>query len=76
MPRIMSTLLATSLGLSSCASLPISAEAEIHFETRAMTLPADLAWNHLGRVHELIKVKEPVVFISGGAPPRERPRTC
>lgn len=62
-------LLAAALGLSSCLSLPTSAKAKVHFETRAMALPSELEWRHIGTAHELISVKDLVVVVSGGDNP-------
>jgi len=66
---ILFALLATALGLSSCVSLPSSAKAKIHFETKATTLPANIEWNHVEKAHELINIRELVVIVSGGEAP-------
>ena len=62
-------LLSAALALSSCASLPTSAQAKIHFQTKATDLPSNLEWNHIGKAHELINIRELVIVVSGGENP-------
>jgi hypothetical protein len=57
--------IAMSASLSSCQSLPTSAQAKVRFNTTATGLPPDLEWSHIGKAHELINTTELVVVVSG-----------